>query len=179
MEHAMTDLLSVLTDMRNGAVAVDCNTKFNEVLKAVLETGGKGELSIKLFIKPSKMGMGGAVIEVETAHECKAKKPELEVGLKFPPVTVFYDGADYWLADGFHRVTAALQADLKEIAADVHQGTREDAQWYSFSANKANGLRSFFFVTKDGQLTRDDPAQTAMFTYQEPEQKPQQKGQPQ
>jgi hypothetical protein len=119
MEHAMTDLLSVLTDMRNGAVAVDCNTKFNEVLKAVLETGGKGELSIKLFIKPSKMGMGGAVIEVETAHECKAKKPELEVG------------------------------------------------------------RSFFFVTKDGQLTRDDPAQTAMFTYQEPEQKPQQKGQPQ
>ena len=62
-------------------------------------------------------------------------------GVKFPPVTVFYDGSDYWLADGFHRVTAAQQADLKEIAADVHQGTREDAQWYSFSANKSNGLR--------------------------------------
>ncbi len=62
-------------------------------------------------------------------------------GVKFPPVTVFYDGTDYWLADGFHRVTAAQQADLKEIAADVHQGTREDAQWYSFSANKANGRR--------------------------------------
>ena len=33
------------------------------------------------------------------------------------------------------------RTELTEIAADVHQGTREDAQWYSFSANKANGLR--------------------------------------
>lgn len=99
----MTDLLQVLLDMRSGAVASDCNTKFNEVLKAVLDTGGKGELHIKLFIKPSKMGMGGAVIEVETEHDCKMKKPELEVG------------------------------------------------------------RSVFFVTRDGSLTRNDPAQEAMF----------------
>lgn len=107
----MTDLLAVMMDMRSGAVAADCNSKFNEVLKAVLDTGGKGELTIKLTVKPSKMGMGGAVIEVETAHECKLKKPEFDVG------------------------------------------------------------RSFFFVTKDGQLTRDDPAQVAMFQPAEPEQK--------
>lgn len=100
----MTDLLSVLLEMRNGAVAADCNAKFSEVLKAVLDTGGKGELTIKLFVKPSKMGMGGTVVEVETDHECKLKKPELEIG------------------------------------------------------------RSFFFVTADGDLTRQDPAQTAMFT---------------
>ena len=37
----MTDLLAVLLDMRNGAVAADCNTKFNEVLRAVIDTGGK------------------------------------------------------------------------------------------------------------------------------------------
>lgn len=76
----MTDLLQILLDMRSGQVAADCNAKFGEVLKAVLDTGGKGELTIKLFIKPSKMGMGGAVIEVETEHECKTKKPELQVG---------------------------------------------------------------------------------------------------
>lgn len=75
-----TDLLQILLDMRNGQVAADCNDKFNKVLAAVLETGGKGELTIKLFVRPSKMGMGGAVIEVETEHECKAKVPELAVG---------------------------------------------------------------------------------------------------
>jgi hypothetical protein len=44
-------------------------------------------------------------------------------------------------ADGFHRVKAATQAKVLEIQAEIHQGTREDAQWYSFSANKTNGLR--------------------------------------
>ena len=62
-------------------------------------------------------------------------------GVTFPPVTVFYDGADYWLADGFHRCKAASQAGLEEIACDIRQGTQQDAQWYSFSANKTNGLR--------------------------------------
>jgi len=99
----MTSLLSVLTDMRNGKVAIDCNEKFNEVLRAVLDTGGNGKLTIELSIKPSKMGMGGAVIEVETEHNCKMKKPELEIG------------------------------------------------------------KAFFFVTKDGDLTRDDPDQEKMF----------------
>ncbi|MCC6392074.1 MAG: ParB N-terminal domain-containing protein [Bryobacterales bacterium] len=62
-------------------------------------------------------------------------------GANFPPVIVFYDGTDYWLADGFHRVKAADQAGREEIACEVHQGTQEDAQWYSFAANKTNGLR--------------------------------------
>lgn len=74
------DLLGILLDMRNGQVAADCNQKFKDVLDAVLETGGKGELTIKLFINPSKFAMGGAVVEVETEHECKAKRPELKVG---------------------------------------------------------------------------------------------------
>ena len=75
-----TDLLQTLLDMRNGQVAADCNQKFNEVLQSVLETGGKGELVIKLLINPSKFAMGGAVVEVETEHETKMKKPELKVG---------------------------------------------------------------------------------------------------
>ena len=62
-------------------------------------------------------------------------------GAEFPPVVVFYDGANYWLADGFHRVKAAEQAGNEETACDLHQGTQQDAQWYSFGANKTNGLR--------------------------------------
>jgi phage N-6-adenine-methyltransferase len=62
-------------------------------------------------------------------------------GAAFPPIIVFYDGADYWLADGFHRFSAATCAGLTEIAADVRQGTIQDAQWYSYSVNQAHGLR--------------------------------------
>lgn len=61
-------------------------------------------------------------------------------GVKLPPVTLFYDGTNYWLADGFHRVKAAECQERTEIQADVIQGTLEDAQWYSFGANKSHGL---------------------------------------
>lgn len=76
----MTDVLQALMEMRNGEVAMDCNRKFNELLSAVLETGTKGKFSLSIEIKPSKFALGGAVLEVETQHECKVKKPELNVG---------------------------------------------------------------------------------------------------
>lgn len=62
-------------------------------------------------------------------------------GAQFPPVIVFYDGTDYWLADGFHRVEAAGYAELTEIDADVHKGTLRDAQWFAMGANKTYGVR--------------------------------------
>jgi hypothetical protein len=66
---------------------------------------------------------------------------DMASGAEFPPVEVFYDGAGYWLADGFHRVKAAEKSGRDEIACEVHQGTQQDAQWFSFGANKVNGLR--------------------------------------
>lgn len=77
---ARTDVLQFLLDMKNGRVASDVNDKFNEVLDAVIETGGKGELTVKLKVQPSRFATGGVVIEVEAVHECKLKKPELAMG---------------------------------------------------------------------------------------------------
>jgi hypothetical protein len=65
----------------------------------------------------------------------------MQEGIAFRPVIVFFDGENYWLADGFHRIDAAKQAQLTEIEADVVQGTQSDAQWYSYSVNKEHGLR--------------------------------------
>lgn len=62
-------------------------------------------------------------------------------GVQFPPVVIFYDGSDHWLADGFHRVRAYLTAGVDRIPAEVRQGTRRDAILYSVGANEAHGLR--------------------------------------
>jgi N6-adenosine-specific RNA methylase IME4 len=62
-------------------------------------------------------------------------------GAKFPPLVAFFDGADYWLADGFHRIQSERQLDYKESFVDVRQGTRRDAVLYSVGANSDHGLR--------------------------------------
>lgn len=58
-----------------------------------------------------------------------------------PPLTVYWDGSQYWLADGFHRYHAALEAGLSALMCEVIKGTREAAQWHAIGANKAHGLR--------------------------------------
>jgi len=67
----------------------------------------------------------------------------MKAGAQFPPVTVFYDGADYWLADGFHRVKAAEQNGdgLASVEVDVRQGARRDAILHACGANTDHGLR--------------------------------------
>lgn len=65
----------------------------------------------------------------------------MKTGASFPPVVVFFDGSDYWLADGFHRVAAAKQIKAQSISADVRQGTRRDAVLFSVGANASHGLR--------------------------------------
>jgi hypothetical protein len=74
-------------------------------------------------------------------HAVEDYADAMGAGAKFPPVVLFFDSTTYWLADGFHRVQATIMAGGDEIAAEVRQGTQSDAQWYSFAANKTNGLR--------------------------------------
>lgn len=62
-------------------------------------------------------------------------------GATFPPVVAFFDGIEYWLADGFHRLHAARKNDLESILSEVRTGTKRDAILYSVSANASHGLR--------------------------------------
>ena len=80
-------------------------------------------------------------------------------GALFPPVDVFYDGADYWLADGFHRWHAAKKLGLTDISAQVHQGTLRDAVLFSASANAAHGMRR----------TNEDKRRAVMRLLEDPE----------
>jgi hypothetical protein len=62
-------------------------------------------------------------------------------GDTFPPVTAFYDGKYYYLADGYHRYFAAKKAGFDEIDCDVKNGTLRDAVLFSVGVNSAHGLR--------------------------------------
>ncbi len=62
-------------------------------------------------------------------------------GANLPPVTLFFDGSSYWLADGFHRYNAARDAGLTTIYEEIIPGTLRDAILYSLSANSKHGLR--------------------------------------
>lgn len=61
-------------------------------------------------------------------------------GGKMPPVVVFNDGKDIWLADGFHRYHAHKRAAIRSIECEVHNGTKRDAFIFSRGANAEHGL---------------------------------------
>jgi hypothetical protein len=95
-------------------------------------------------LKPEQIRLDGgtqprAVLNTEVMEEYAGL---MRAGVEFPPVVVYHDGQDYWLVDGFHRVGAALKAfPSRQIEAEVHQGTLQDAQWASYGVNKKHGLR--------------------------------------
>lgn len=65
----------------------------------------------------------------------------MTAGAVFPPIVLFHDGTQHYLADGFHRFLAAQRNKWRELDADVRPGTRADALWFGLGANKKNGIR--------------------------------------
>ncbi|KAI9129462.1 hypothetical protein [Acaryochloris sp. CCMEE 5410] len=55
----------------------------------------------------------------------------MQRGADFPPITVFYDGSEYWLADGFHRIKAKEANGDRNILAEVEFGSRHEAKLYA------------------------------------------------
>jgi hypothetical protein len=68
-------------------------------------------------------------------------REKMQDGFEFPPVDVFEDDAGQRiLADGFHRVAAAMRAGRKDILAILKPGGREGAIKWAMSANATHGL---------------------------------------
>lgn len=85
---------------------------------------------------------GGTQPRAELNQETVAEYRDAYLaGATMPPVTLFFDGAHYWLADGFHRFFAAKEAGKEQIVEDVIPGTVRDAILYSLSANSRHGLK--------------------------------------
>lgn len=62
-------------------------------------------------------------------------------GDEFPPIDIYRDGDDNYVADGFHRIKGAIKAGLAEFKAKIKEGTIRDAILHSVSANSTHGLR--------------------------------------
>ncbi len=95
------------------------------------------------MIELSKIRIDGGTQTRESLNNDTVKEyaESYKAGAKFPPVSLFFDGSDYWLADGFHRYHGARQAKLKQIHEEVTPGTVRDAILYSLGANTTHGLK--------------------------------------
>jgi len=102
---------------------------------------GPGGSTNKLELKTIRVDGDTQTRDVLNPEVISDYADRMRAGDTFPPVVVFYDGADRWLSDGFHRVEAAKLAGLKTIAADVRQGGKREAILHGIGANAHHGLR--------------------------------------
>lgn len=85
---------------------------------------------------------GGTQPRVSTNEAAIAEYVEfIRGGGDLPAITVFDDGVDKWLADGFHRLHAYRTAGAATIECNIIAGTKRDAILFSVGANAAHGLR--------------------------------------
>jgi len=116
-----------MNDFPHNAIAIVCQER------SVLESLSANILYLALDeIRRDGGTQPRAAIDLKHA---KLLEEQLEDGQELEPVTVFYDGDSYWLADGYHRFTAHRNRGLDAIACVVHQGSRRDAVLYSVGAN--------------------------------------------
>lgn len=64
----------------------------------------------------------------------------IEEGTIFPPGVAFFDGKEYWLADGFHRYHALRKNKRASMVCRIVNGTVREAILYSFGANGTHGM---------------------------------------
>ena len=83
---------------------------------------------------------GGTQVRASIKEDAVMRYAEdMEGGSIFPAMRVFFDGTDYWLADGFHRYHAALRIGLQDFLCEVDTGTPRDALFYGSQANNLHG----------------------------------------
>lgn len=84
---------------------------------------------------------GGTQTRLKTNDDAiESYAEEMMRGTVFPPIDVYFDGATYWLADGFHRYLATKRNERSTISADVQPGGRVEALRHALGANAMNGV---------------------------------------
>jgi hypothetical protein len=83
---------------------------------------------------------GGTQMRAEISTEVYMDyREKILAGVEFPPIDVFYDGTQYWIADGFHRFYGYREAKKASIPCTIHKGTKRDAILFAVGANASHG----------------------------------------
>lgn len=72
-------------------------------------------------------------------HWVKEMIDNMKNDVVYDAVEARFDGATYWLTDGFHRYHAYTQLGIKEIGVSYLPGTQFDAQLDALGANDKHG----------------------------------------
>ena len=116
-------------------------SRINAVQGGDIAGGDRSKSTVKIPLAQIEIGAGTqARTRIDNAL-AEEYAEAMRDGAFFPPVIVFSDGKNSYLADGFHRVEAARRCGFLDIDAIEEQGTARDALWYALGANKAHGLR--------------------------------------
>jgi len=109
------------------------------------------------YLKNESIQTKGMQVRTRLCEETVKEYAEaMAAGAKFPPVIVYHDGANYWLADGFHRLEAWKRNGVESIKAEVKEGSRIDALKFAFCANNSHGLR----------MSNEDKRQAVLVAYE-------------
>jgi hypothetical protein len=65
----------------------------------------------------------------------------MKEGDEFAAPILFYDGKVYWLADGFHRVAAAMSVGIEKLTCLIKDGGLREAILHSCGANATHGIQ--------------------------------------
>ena len=116
-------------------------SRINAVQGGDIAGGDRSKSTVRIPLAQIEIGAGTqARTRIDNAL-AEEYAEAMRDGAFFPPVIVFSDGKNTYLADGFHRVEAARRCGFLDIDAIVEQGTARDALWYALGANKAHGMR--------------------------------------
>lgn len=71
----VADIVSTMVSMNRGNFVIECGRKLDELSRAIVDTGGKGKLTIVLEVTPSGM-KDGRVNQFEIRPNVAINKPE-------------------------------------------------------------------------------------------------------
>jgi ParB/Sulfiredoxin domain len=74
------------------------------------------------------------------------------------PVRLFHDGMTYRIADGWHRISAAIRVGWTQVPAVVTAGGKDDAIYVAVAANAKHGI----------QRTNEDKRRAVLLALQHP-----------